>query len=87
TYAVPFASQSMLVIYNKEIFDKNGIAVPASWDDLVKASQKLKAAGVMPFANGTATAWQNEVVVGALVSSTMGKGFYEDLMAGKATFS
>ncbi|MBP0573263.1 uL15 family ribosomal protein, partial [Mycobacterium tuberculosis] len=47
TYAVPFASQSMLVIYNKEIFDKNGIAVPASWDDLVKASQKLKAAGVI----------------------------------------
>lgn len=85
-FAVPFASQTMLVIYNKEIFDKNGLAEPASWDDLVKASQKLKAAGIMPFGNGTATAWQNEVVVGALVSSTMTKGFYEDLMAGKATF-
>jgi raffinose/stachyose/melibiose transport system substrate-binding protein len=87
TYAVPFASQTMLVIYNKEMFDKNGISEPATWDDLVKASQKLKAAGIMPFGNGTATAWQNEVVVGALVSSTMTKGFYEDLMAGKATFS
>lgn len=86
TYAVPFASQSMLVIYNKDMFDKNGLAEPATWDDLVKASQKLKAAGVMPFGNGTATAWQNEVVVGALVSSIMTKGFYEDLVAGKATF-
>jgi raffinose/stachyose/melibiose transport system substrate-binding protein len=87
TYAVPFASQTMLVIYNKEMLDKNGISEPATWDDLVKASQKLKAAGIMPFGNGTATAWQNEVVVGALVSSTMTKAFYEDLMAGKATFS
>lgn len=87
TYAVPFASQTMLVIYNKEMFDKNGLSEPATWDDLVKASQKLKAAGIMPFGNGTATAWQNEVVVGALVSSTMTKAFYEDLVAGKATFA
>lgn len=85
-FAVPFASQSMLVIYNKEIFATHGLTEPATWDDLVKASQKLKAAGVMAFANGTATSWQNEVVVGALVSSTMTKAFYDDLIAGKATF-
>ncbi|CDN48558.1 extracellular solute-binding protein [Neorhizobium galegae] len=87
TYAVPFASQTMLVIYNKDIFDKNGLSEPQSWDDFIKASEKLKAAGVMPFANGTATAWQNEVVVGGLVSSIMGRGFYDDLMAGKADFT
>ena len=86
-YAVPFASQTMLVIYNKDIFDKNGLKEPETWDDFIKASDKLKAAGLMPFANGTATAWQNEVVVGGLVSSIMGRGFYDDLMAGKADFT
>ncbi len=41
----------------------------------------------MPFANGTATAWQNETIVSALTSSIMGKAFYADLMAGKTDFN
>lgn len=86
-YAVPFASQTQLVIYNKGIFDANGITEPQTWDELIAASQKLKDAGIMPFANGTATAWQNETIVGDLVSSIMGKGFYDDLIAGKADFT
>lgn len=87
TYAVPFASQTMLVIYNKDIFDKNGLKEPETVDDLVKAAEKLKASGIMPFGNGTATAWQNEVMVGGIASTLMGRSFYEDLMAGKADFT
>ncbi|KQX43070.1 sugar ABC transporter substrate-binding protein [Devosia sp. Root436] len=86
-YAVPFASQTQLVIYNKAIFDANGLSEPQSWDELVAASQTLKDAGVIPFANGTATAWQNETVTFGLGSSLMGKGFYDELMAGTADFT
>src|SRR5690606_3994764 len=50
-YAVPFASQTQLVIYNKAIFDEHGISEPQTWDELIAASQKLKDAGIMPFAN------------------------------------
>ncbi|TPW26322.1 extracellular solute-binding protein [Pararhizobium mangrovi] len=85
-YAVPFASQTMLVMYNKAVFKKNGIEPPKTWDDLMADCKKLKQAGIYPFANGTATAWQNETIVFALGSSIMGKGFYDDLQAGKATF-
>jgi raffinose/stachyose/melibiose transport system substrate-binding protein len=87
TYAVPFASQTMLVIYNKDLFDANGIAEPQTWDELMAAADKLKAAGVMPFANGTATAWQNESTFHALTASIFGRGFYEDLAAGKTDFN
>lgn len=86
-YAVPFASQTQLVIYNKAIFDANGIEEPQTWADLEALSQKLKDAGVIPFANGTATAWQNETVTFGLGSSLMGRDFYEDLMAGDADFT
>jgi raffinose/stachyose/melibiose transport system substrate-binding protein len=86
-YAVPFASQTQLVIYNKALFDANGIAEPQTWDELVAASQKLKDAGVIPFANGTATAWQNETVTFGLGSSLMGKDFYDELMAGTTDFT
>lgn len=86
-YAVPFASQTQLVIYNKAIFDANGLEEPQSWDELVAVSQKLKDAGVIPFANGTATAWQNETVTFGLGSSLMGKAFYDELMAGTTDFT
>lgn len=86
-YAVPAASQTMLVIYNKELFEKNGVSEPRSWAEFIAACEKLKAAGLMPFANGTATGWQNETIVSALTSSIMGKGFYADLMAGKTDFN
>tara|TARA_R110002124_G_scaffold133942_2_gene296448 strand:+ start:9353 stop:10594 length:1242 start_codon:yes stop_codon:yes gene_type:complete len=86
-YAVPFASQTQLVIYNTAIFEANGLEEPKSWDDLAALSQKLKDAGVIPFANGTATAWQNETVTFGLGSSLMGKDFYDELMAGSTDFT
>lgn len=86
-YAVPFASQTQLVIYNKGIFDANGLEEPQTWEELVAVSQALKDAGVIPFANGTATAWQNETVTFGLGSSLMGKDFYDELMAGTTDFT
>lgn len=75
-YAVPFASQTQFVIYNKAIFDQNGLGEPQTWDELLSLAKTLEDKGIMPFANGTATAWQNETIVGALVSSIMGKDLY-----------
>lgn len=86
-YAVPFASQTMLVIYNKALFEEHGIEEPATWDELMAVAQELEDAGVFAFANGTATAWQNETIVSALGSSIIGKDFYEDLIAGDTDFT
>jgi raffinose/stachyose/melibiose transport system substrate-binding protein len=86
-YALPFASQTMLVVYNTELFTKHGVTPPQSWDELVALCKALKAKGVTPFANGTATAWQNETIVQALLSSLLGKGFEADLLSGKADFT
>lgn len=86
-YAVPFATQTMLIIYNTEVFAKAGVKPPETWDELLDVCKKLKAAGIIPFANGTATAWQNETLVSALLSSQMGKAFEADIVAGKADFT
>jgi len=87
TYAIPFASQTMLIIYNKDLFDQHGLTEPQTWDELLAAAETLKAAGVMPFANGTATAWQNESTFHALGASVFGRDFYDDMVAGKADFT
>ncbi|HVW93617.1 MAG TPA: extracellular solute-binding protein [Devosia sp.] len=86
-YAVPFSAQTMLLIYNKKVLSDNGLTPPSTWDDLVKDCEALKAKGIFCFANGTATAWQNETIVSALGSSIMGRSFYDDLKAGKVDFT
>ena len=85
-YAVPFASQTLVIYYNTEIFAEHGVAPPTTWDELLATSQKLLDAGVTPFANGTATAWQNEIMVGTLVPAFYGQQFEADIVAGTATF-
>lgn len=44
TYGLPMDSGPMALFYNKKVFDKHGIAVPATWDEYVAAAKKLHAA-------------------------------------------
>lgn len=85
-YAVPFASQTLVIYYNTDIFDANGLAPPEDWDGFLATLSALKDAGVIPMANGTATAWQNEILVGSVVPSFYGARFEADIIAGTATF-
>lgn len=50
-------------------------------DELVGVSKTLKEKGINPFGNGTATAWQNETIVGALLSAQIGAQFEQDVLA------
>jgi raffinose/stachyose/melibiose transport system substrate-binding protein len=51
---VPLDLQFYNGFYNKELFDKAGVAsFPTTWDELFTACDKLKAAGITPFTYGT----------------------------------
>lgn len=41
----------ILWFYNKDLFDKAGVAVPTTWDEMAEACDKLKAAGITPIAS------------------------------------
>ena len=43
-YALPQDSGPMALFYNKAVFDKYDIAVPATWDEYIAAAKKLHAA-------------------------------------------
>lgn len=48
-YGVPYLRSTPVLYYNKTLFDKVGLdssAAPATWDDMVKASDALASAGV-----------------------------------------
>ena len=50
-YGVPFAIQTLHVIYNKAVFDELGLEEPTTWDEMTSAFDEIKASGVTPLAN------------------------------------
>lgn len=72
-FAMPLGAVSHGIYYNKDIFAKQGIAIPKTWEDLITAAAKLQKAGITPFANGIADQWDiNEVVMMNIMPSTVG---------------
>jgi raffinose/stachyose/melibiose transport system substrate-binding protein len=51
-YGLPYQALITGFYYNKAILDEHGIPVPRTFDDLLAAVKKLKAAGVVPMAQG-----------------------------------
>ncbi|ASU85147.1 hypothetical protein CDO52_22245 [Nocardiopsis gilva YIM 90087] len=66
-YGVPFALQTLGVLYNREIFAEHGLEPPETWDDMIDAAKKLKKADIIPFATSGQEPW-----VLALLRETMG---------------
>ena len=58
TYAVPLSVARWVVLYNKKMFADNGLSEPKTWDDLMAAAAKLKAAGVTPFDATVQEGWR-----------------------------
>ncbi|MEU0739179.1 extracellular solute-binding protein [Streptomyces sp. NPDC006134] len=42
TYGVPLVTDTLALVYNKELFAKAGVEVPRTWDDLKKAAATIK---------------------------------------------
>jgi len=51
-YTLPDSLETLVIWYNKTLFDDNGWEVPATLADLVTLSQTIADAGVVPFSNG-----------------------------------
>jgi len=57
-YGIPMDTQAYGVFYNKKLFEKAGITdTPRTITELREVIDKLKAAGITPFAAGYATPW------------------------------
>jgi len=61
-YYVPISTNVLGVLYNKKVFNDNGISVPKSLDDFTAASDKLKAAKIIPIASGAKDSWTTQIM-------------------------
>jgi raffinose/stachyose/melibiose transport system substrate-binding protein len=85
-YVLPFASQTLGLFINKDVFAKAGLTPPTTWDEFIAVSKALKVKGFIPLANGLGTSWFNEMFVSVFADPFLGPDFAPDLVSGKATF-
>lgn len=85
-YAVPFGTQTVVIYYNKDVLEANGVTPPTTWDEFTAAAQKLKDAGVIPLANGTADGWTIEIMSGDIMPNFYGPDFFDEVVSGATDF-
>jgi glucose/mannose transport system substrate-binding protein len=72
------------LFYNRRVFDKYGLTVPATVADMKAIGQKLKGTGVVPLAIGSKEPWTLALLgFECLLVSREGPTFYEDYLHGK----
>jgi raffinose/stachyose/melibiose transport system substrate-binding protein len=84
-YGIPYAQSQTGFFYNKELMAKAGVdgAAIKTWDDLLDAVKKLKAAGVTPLMVGGADKWPIHFYWTNLAVRIGGKPAFEAALRGE----
>ena len=85
-YGIPYATNSSGIIYNKDIFEENGIEIPTTWTELLEVCETLQAAGVTPFELTFKDAWTILPAWNSMAPVLQPENFYADRKAGSTTF-
>lgn len=86
-YGVPFALQTVQVLYNKAMFERLGLTEPNTWAEFLAVGDALKASGVYALANGAKDPWTVETLFGGVAPTYYGcTPFFEEITAGKTNF-
>lgn len=73
SFAVPLAAVIQSVYYNKDIFEKQGLKVPTTWEEFLAVCDKLQKAGITPLANGVGEEWDiNECFMMGILPNFVG---------------
>jgi raffinose/stachyose/melibiose transport system substrate-binding protein len=83
-HALPTEFNIEGIWYNKKILADNGIAVPATWDDLTSAATKLEAAGIQPMAASGKDGWPITRLIGDYLFRSLGPDALQKVADGQA---
>ncbi len=88
TYAVPLATQTLQMFYNKAIFEEQGLEVPTTWDEFIEVNEALLSAGVTPMALGAKDDWILPIFADIVGSARYGGSEFEQkVLAGETDFT
>lgn len=78
---------SVMIWYNVKMFEELNISVPATWDEMLAACEKIKAAGKIPFAVGNKGFWPAGNWGGHIISRIVGEEAYSKALMGESDFN
>lgn len=73
--AIPIAMNAETVYINKTIYDKYGLDIPTTWDDLFSAAEVMSADGVYPISGSNKSIWLYCI---AYAEQTTGRQFFTE---------
>lgn len=56
-YAVPYVANAAGVLYNKDLFEEHGWAVPTTWDEFTALCRQIQGEGILPMFFGFKDTW------------------------------
>ncbi|MFT4156854.1 MAG: extracellular solute-binding protein [Microbacterium sp.] len=82
-HGVAFQESSEAIYYNKALFEQAGItALPTTYDELVAAADKLKAAGITPMEMGGTVNWHVMRLLDSIIETLCGADKADELTQG-----
>ena len=86
-YGVPYASQSLVIFYNRDVYDRLNLRVPETWGEFLSNLQAIQNANMIPLSNGTFAGWAAEVMWGTMAPNFYGgNDFWDGIQAGTTNF-
>ncbi|HEX7001276.1 MAG TPA: extracellular solute-binding protein [Trueperaceae bacterium] len=87
-YGVPFALQTVQVLYNEDMFEELGLSEPTTWEEFLAVGDALKASGVNALANGALEPWTVETLFGGVGPTFYGGDeFFQAITGGQTDFT
>ncbi len=76
---IPTSMAMLSIYYKKDVFEKCGVAVPTTFDELEAACAKLKENGVVPFATAGMYGWHLMRIIEQLIEYYAGPELHDQL--------
>lgn len=86
-YFMPQSWYWWAVYYNKDVFAKNNLKTPQTWEEFLVVCETLKKAGVAPIAIGAKDTWTAGGWFDYMDSAVNGGEFHQQLTAGKVAYT
>jgi raffinose/stachyose/melibiose transport system substrate-binding protein len=83
-YVLPDEFNIEGIFYNKKVFAQQGIAIPATWDQLVADAAKLQAKGIQPFSASGQQGWPITRLISGYLFRSVGPSALSAVSSGTA---
>ncbi|NJD03118.1 MAG: extracellular solute-binding protein [Ruminiclostridium sp.] len=85
-YGLPFVTSAAFIFCNKDVFDKNGVKIPTTFEELLEAVKAFRAKNVTPFTLGNKERWPIILFQNTMAVQVAGPQLVLDAINKKASF-